>query len=279
MDLSILYEARETNNVISFRKKNDEGLELWYSGYITSIKDSKFNFTSIYGNNFDFDALEIIDLNGPKARNFYYQDPETGEIVKKPKKASRYLVFDTETTGLPKNWKAPVSDTDNWPRVIQVAWSILNEEGEELDHKDILIRPDGFEIPPETVDIHGITQERAMKDGISLKEAMKIFGDAVNSIDVLVAHNISYDEMVLGCEYYRLSEKDPMLSKDKICTKESSVDYCKIPGRGGRYSWASLGQLYEILFGGKFDNAHNASFDVRACAKCFFELKRLGVIE
>ena len=26
-----------------------------------------------------------------------------------------YLIFDTETTGLPKNFKAPITDTDNWP--------------------------------------------------------------------------------------------------------------------------------------------------------------------
>jgi hypothetical protein len=34
-----------------------------------------------------------------------------------------YLIFDTETTGLPKKWAAPISDTDNWPRAIQIAFS------------------------------------------------------------------------------------------------------------------------------------------------------------
>ena len=280
MDILVLKEAEDNNNVITFKRKDEDGLELWYSGYVTKVKptESLFDFTSIYGNSFSFDVRELIELKGPKPRNFYELDPVTGEFIKKPVKERKYIIFDTETTGLPKNWKAPVSDTENWPRVIQVAWSVCDEEGKEIDHKDIIIKPDGFTIPEDSIKVHGITQERAEAVGISLKEAMDIFKKSVEGVDALVAHNISYDEMVIGCEYYRLDMKDPMLTKEKICTKESSVDYCKIPGRGGRYSWASLAELYSRLFGGTFDNAHNASNDVRACAKCFFELKRLGVI-
>ena len=31
-----------------------------------------------------------------------------------------YLFFDTETTGLPANWQAPMSDLENWPRLVQI---------------------------------------------------------------------------------------------------------------------------------------------------------------
>ena len=33
-----------------------------------------------------------------------------------------YLFFDTETTGLPKRWNAPVTDLENWPRSFAGAW-------------------------------------------------------------------------------------------------------------------------------------------------------------
>lgn len=274
MSYLVLKEAYKHNNVIFFKRKNDDGLELWYSGTVTEIDETDFHFTSVYGNTYTFDISEIIELKGPKVEKEF----SIGQFghVHKPLK---YLVFDTETTGLPKNYKADVTDTDNWPRIIQFAWTIHDDEGKELDHQDILVKPDGFEIPEETTKIHGISQEMAEEKGIPIKDAIDIFKKAIKDVDVLVAHNISFDEMVIGCEFYRLGLKDPIPEKQKVCTKEASVDYCKIPGRGGRYSWASLDALYRILFSETFDNQHNALFDVRACAKCFFELKRLSVID
>jgi DNA polymerase-3 subunit alpha len=38
--------------------------------------------------------------------------------------SKRYLIFDTETTGVAKDFKAPPSTGDNWPRIVQLAWSI-----------------------------------------------------------------------------------------------------------------------------------------------------------
>jgi len=40
------------------------------------------------------------------------------KILIKLKNKKMYLFFDTETTGLPRNWKAPVTDLDNWPRMV-----------------------------------------------------------------------------------------------------------------------------------------------------------------
>lgn len=274
MAIFILKEAKKNNNLISFRKKNEDGLELWYSGYVKDIKGKELSFESIYGNAFSFDIREIIDLSGPKLTSYVVEDSTSN----KPKSERKYFVFDTETTGLPKNFKAPVTDTDNWPRVIQFAWSICAEDGTELSHQDIIVKPEGFIIPQDSIDVHGITQEKAETEGIKLSDALEIFKKAVDECDFLVGHNISFDEMVVGCEFYRKNMEDPMINKQKICTKEASVDFCKIPGRGGRYSWASLIELYRIIFNKEFENQHNASYDVRACGQCFFELKRLGVI-
>ena len=61
-----------------------------------------------------------------------------------------YLIFDTETTGLPKNWKAPITDTDNWPRCVQIAWQLHDEMGELVEDQNYLIKPDDYEIPYES---------------------------------------------------------------------------------------------------------------------------------
>jgi DNA polymerase III alpha subunit (gram-positive type) len=68
-----------------------------------------------------------------------------------------YLIFDTETTGLPKRWGAPISDTDNWPR-IQIAWQLHDDMGKVIEHQDYLVKPEGFNIPYDAERIHGISQ-------------------------------------------------------------------------------------------------------------------------
>lgn len=73
-----------------------------------------------------------------------------------------YLFFDTETTGLPKNWKAPVTDLNNWPRLVQLAY---DSNGNKISGGDFIIKPEGFSIPTESSRIHGISTERALRAG------------------------------------------------------------------------------------------------------------------
>ena len=54
-----------------------------------------------------------------------------------------YLIFDTETTGLPRNWDAPLSDSENWPRCVQIAWQLHAPDGRMISHEDFIIKPDG----------------------------------------------------------------------------------------------------------------------------------------
>ena len=86
-----------------------------------------------------------------------------------------YLIFDTETTGLPKNWNAPITDSDNWPRAIQIAWQLHDSMGKVLEHQDYLIKPDGFDIPYDAERIHGISTELAQRDGIALQEVCLLY--------------------------------------------------------------------------------------------------------
>jgi DNA polymerase-3 subunit alpha len=86
-----------------------------------------------------------------------------------------YLIFDTETTGLPKKWNAPITDIDNWPRCIQIAWQLHDEMGKISEHQDFLIQPDGFNIPYDAEQIHGISTLLAVEKGISLTDSLKLF--------------------------------------------------------------------------------------------------------
>jgi DNA polymerase III epsilon subunit-like protein len=191
-----------------------------------------------------------------------------------------YLFFDTETNGLPANYKAPVSDLENWPRVVQLAWVIADETGAETKSADFIISPDGFDIPADLSAIHGITNEIAREIGVSLVDAAGAFLYDLDSVNWLVAHNIGFDFKVLSAELIRYNLLEGMPARPQIDTMLASTDYCNLPGKfPGRPKWPSLTELHIKLFGEEFAGAHNALTDVRICAKCFFELKKKGVIK
>ena len=104
-----------------------------------------------------------------------------------------YLIFDTETTGLPKNWKAPITDTDNWPRCVQIAWQLHDEMGELIEDQNYLIKPDDYEIPYESQKIHGISTELAIKEGASLREVLEKFNSSIKKSSFVIGHNIDFD--------------------------------------------------------------------------------------
>ena len=55
-----------------------------------------------------------------------------------------YLIFDTETTGLPKRWDAPITDVNNWPRCVQIAWQLHDEMGNSLNIRIIWLSQKGL---------------------------------------------------------------------------------------------------------------------------------------
>jgi len=188
-----------------------------------------------------------------------------------------YLFFDTETTGLPNNWKAPVTDLNNWPRLVQLAFLLFDKNGTQLSAGDFIIKPEGFRIPADVSRIHGITHDRAVSEGISLRDVLDSFHSLIGSSETLVAHNISFDGMIVGAEFLRMGFSNPIPSKKRICTMESSTNFCAIQGPYG-YKWPKLSELHYKLFQTGFEEAHNAAVDISATARCFWELKRLGKI-
>jgi DNA polymerase III epsilon subunit-like protein len=188
-----------------------------------------------------------------------------------------YLFFDTETTGLPINWKAPVTDINNWPRLVQLAFLLYDSDGKRISSGDFIIKPNGFTIPPDASKIHGITTERAIKEGQSISSVLQQFDKLIQQANYLVAHNMSFDEKIVGAELIRNAMPNSLSAKRKICTMERTTNFCAINGQYG-YKWPKLSELYYKLFRTDFEEAHNAAADINATAKCFWELRRTGKI-
>ena len=191
-----------------------------------------------------------------------------------------FLIFDTETTGLPKKWNAPISDSANWPRCIQLAWQLHDNNGKLINNNSCLINPNDFDIPYESEKVHGISTALAKKNGLDLNEVIELFLNDLKKAKYLVGHNVKFDINIIGAELYRLgiSSQFNDLHVIDTCT-ELTANLCKIKGgRAGKFKFPTLIELYDFLFKESFDQAHNASADVEATSRSFFEIVRSDVL-
>lgn len=189
----------------------------------------------------------------------------------------KYLFFDTETTGVPKNYNGHPADFNNWPRVIQLAFALYDDE-QLIQSYEFLIKPNGWLIPTEKFWIdNGFSTEKSLELGIGIEEALSQFLNCINQCDVLIANNLKFDLPIVQSEMLRLefsSDKKPL----KFCTMMNTTNVCKLPGARGGFKWPKLEELHHFLFSCGFDGAHDALNDVMATAKCFFELKNRELI-
>lgn len=196
------------------------------------------------------------------------------------------VVFDTETTGKPKDYDATVTNVRNWPRVVQLGMA-LQVPDQDLQAFKALIRPPNgvaFPIPAEATRIHGITDAMCVEHGISIGDALDQFEFWLSAADILVAHNLDFDRPVLGCEFVRLGRK--AVVKDglrRICTQKSTSAFVGIPkgwdDYDDPYKWPKLQELHRRLFGEGFEGDHDALADVMATLKCYNRLCELGTFE
>ncbi|MGV8993155.1 MAG: DNA polymerase III subunit alpha [Flavobacterium sp.] len=187
-----------------------------------------------------------------------------------------YIIFDTETTGLPKRWDAPITDVNNWPRCIQIAWQLHDEMGNLVEHQDYLVKPNGFNIPYDAERIHGISTELAEEKGFPLDVVLEKFNAALAKAKFVVGQNVNFDLNIMGCEFHRAAMASPLSTMAVLdtCT-EITAGLLKLPGgRGGRFKLPTLTELHQYLFGQPFGEAHNAVADVEATTRCFLELIR-----
>ena len=190
-----------------------------------------------------------------------------------------YLIFDTETTGLPHNKTAPITDLDNWPRLVQIAWQLHNEKGKLLSQHNYLVKPDGFDIPFKAEQVHGISTKRALDEGHDLNKVLDLLVQDLARTSLVVGHNIEFDINIIGAECIRQKlDPDVLLKLNKLDTGLSAIEFCQLQGGlGGKLKMPTLLELHKKLFTKDFGDAHDASYDVAATARCFFGLLKQNV--
>ena len=180
-----------------------------------------------------------------------------------------FLILDTETTG--------VTPQD---RIVSICWGVYDQSAKERIVQHHVIFPEGFTIPAGASAVHGITTEHARRIGKPLQVALQgLYSDIARFAPQLyIGHNVSFDRPIVLNEYRRKACTENISPLPTFCTMKSTTNICAIPFnvRNG-YKWPKLGELHRHLFGRQHDSAHDAEGDVRACAKCFFELRRRGM--
>ena len=188
------------------------------------------------------------------------------------------LFFDVETTGLPKNRFAQISDSANWPRIVQFAWVATDYKFNELEAKSYIIKPTNYVIPKDSSKIHGITHNMAVENGNCIKEVLTEFEEQTNKATHLIAHNIDFDHKVIQSEFHR-NDLGVFHLKPTICTMMKSASYVGIKNKNGTNKWPTLEELYKKLFKKEFKGAHDAMCDVRATIKSFRSLSKSKIID
>ena len=183
------------------------------------------------------------------------------------------LFFDTETTGF--------KSSTYTPRLVQLGAILQDTETKRvLQELNVMIRTDGFEIPEVVSQIHGITNELADNFGIALELVDQLFGAMVLKVDVVVAHNISFD---IGIVMDNLPvAHEVLMDRDQFCTMREATNVIKLPpgkyhgNKHSKYKPPKLIEAYQYFFDGQsFDNAHDAMADVRACRDVYFKLMEI----
>ena len=190
--------------------------------------------------------------------------------------------FDCETTGVPAKGLKWNADFNQFPHIVQLAWAFGDKE------RSFIIKPDNYEIPPETTAIHGITTERAIAEGVPFADIIDEFLEDCEKARLLVGHNIYFDTSIvkamilriMGREYYDAKAEDALFKGKRIDTMMKTIKFVGAlyaNGRPGKYP--KLEELYNKCFPGETFPEHDALEDVKACKRCIPVLVENGIIE
>lgn len=189
----------------------------------------------------------------------------------------KLLIFDTETTGLPKSRKLSKEEPNNWPHIVSISWVILDSLTNKIEkERSYIVKPMDWEIPEESVRIHGITAEKANSLGESLA---KVLGELLaEEYDALVAHNMEFDYNVLdNAIRWDLKMAFTEIKKPKFCSMELSRDICNLKNLFGKPKSPKLKELYHTAFGSnpQEDQLHNSFYDTMLLVKIIQEFEPL----
>ena len=191
----------------------------------------------------------------------------------------KLLIFDTETTGLPKSRKPSKEEPNNWPHIVSISWVVLNTDTNKIEtEKSFLVKPGNWVIPEDSIKIHRITNEKAQTEGLPLE---KVIGEFLSEqCDVLVAHNMEFDyNIVDNAIRWDLEMSFTQIKKPKICTMELGKNICNLKNLFGKPKPPKLSELYQHAFGSlpSADELHNSLYDVKILTKIIQEFEPLRV--
>lgn len=194
----------------------------------------------------------------------------------------KILFYDTETTGLPNKKE---KDLSKQPHMVQFAWIIweLNDKGDwnKESEINILVRPP-IPIPYQSSEVHHIYDIDVL-DKPYIVDEIKRIADIINWVDLVVWHNIAFDNFIIQTEIQRAKLLWIMVDfqpKNIFCTMEWTKDWCKLKNKQSdtKYKRPKLSELYRKLFWQYFIWAHDAMIDVKATWRCFVELNNRWII-
>ena len=193
---------------------------------------------------------------------------------------TKALVFDVETTGLPKKYKPSIDELDMWPHIVQISWIVYSTDDMDLlsleDH--IIKLPNNMTIPEDSTKIHGISNEIMNEKGKDLMSILYKFYNALANSQVLVAHNLNFDKSMVQVESNRLGLSHSCFNNiAEFCTMNYGDKICNLK-RINKYNrkvskYPKLIELYQKLFNETPKNLHNSLNDVLVCFRCYFKLR------
>lgn len=180
----------------------------------------------------------------------------------------KLLIFDTETTGLPKSRTPAIEKPDNWPHIVSISWVIL-DNNTITKQREYIVKPEKWVIPDESINIHGITNEIASAKGHPLQSVMSEF--LAEQCDLMVAHNMDFDyNVIMNAIKWDLGFDFKGFTVPVRCTMQLSKNQCKLLGRFGSYKVPKLKELYEFIFKRKPNESklHGSLYDTIILAEC-----------
>ena len=204
----------------------------------------------------------------------------------------KIIVLDTETSGLPDRAGFDKSYPP-WAiahyakcRVIQLAYQVYEiKRGNARKlyaERNIYIKPNGFIVPPDSIAIHGKTNEFLHEHGIPIEEALRVLKEDMEGCILIVGHNIEFDKAALAAEAWRMSGATEFASRlqnmTTVCTMRAAKEFCGATTDKGAPKFPKLMELYLKLFGKQPLNQHDALGDVKATADCYFQLREMMLV-
>lgn len=194
----------------------------------------------------------------------------------------KILIFDTETTGLPISYTAPLINSDLWPYIIQLSYILYDTNRHTFEYADNIIKLDNnIIISEESINIHGITGEKCREKGRKIEDVLTEFSNILQTTDILIAHNINFDKNIIMVEYLRNNMSHNFSPQNhsipQFCTMKESIELCNIVRRnkyGQKYKkYPKLIELHQHLFNETPANLHNAMTDVIICLRCYMKMQ------